>query len=418
LPLEGPMKNKLSLLLFLLLQVLYISVAAQAFQWKRSIQPDLPSGWHTFTIPVELTSKTKPGYNDLRILAIGPKQDTTEVPYVLERSIPRKQKEDTNFSILNKTERDGRFYYTLALKDEIVTLNEIKLFFSEKNFDLAVTLEGSINQEEWFTLLKDYRITGIKNKHADFQFTTLITKFSNYKYYRLNYITPKDPVILNAQFDISMKQREGAWWEFKGTIQKMETLKKEKQTTCIIDLPEPLPVSLIHFYIKDSTEYIRPMSIRAIPWPDNITGTDEEKFIPVTSGMLNSFDKQQITFPELICKRLAITITNNDNVPLTIDSVKLKCLKKLVITRLPDASAYIMMYGNKSLPAPQYDLAEVLPKMELPDFGNITVGPEVRNLPEKPKSWWENNAWIYALMGLIVITLGGFTIKMMRKREL
>lgn len=412
------MKSKPVIIWLALLQAIVITATAQSFSWKRSLQTELNSGWHSFSIPVEIAAKTKPGYSDLRIFAIGPQNDTTEVPYVLENAIPFSQKEEKFFTILNKAIRDGRYYYTLEPKDGMADLNEIKLGFSEKNFDLQVTLEGSMDQQEWFVLLKDYRVTAIKNNKADFQFTTLITNISRYKFYRLNYVAPKDPVLVTAQYDISMKQNEGAWWEYKTAIEKVENLKKEKQTTCMVVLPEPLPVSLARFYIKDSIDYIRPVRIQAIPWPENSAGTDEEKLINITSGTLNSFDRQQIGFGELITRRLKIIISNNDNLPLTIDSIMLKSGKKRVITRLPEASEYIMMYGNKEMAAPQYDLAEILSKMELPDSGNITIGAEERNLPEKPKSWWESNTWLYVLMGLIIVMLGGFTMKMMRRKDL
>jgi len=412
------MKIKPVIACLALLQVLAVTATAQSFSMKRSLQPELSSGWHSFSMPVEITAKTKPRYSDLRIFAIGPKNDTAEVPYVLENAIPFTEKEEKFFTILNKAVRDGRYYYTLEPKDGMANLNEIILGFSEKNYDLQVTLEGSMDQREWFALLKDYRLTAIKNNKADFEFTTLITNLSSYKYYRVNYAIPKDPVLETAQYDISMKQNEGAWWEQKAAIEKVENLKKEKQTTCMVVLPEPIPVSLVRFYIKDSIDYIRPVRIQAIPWPENTIGTDEEKLINITTGTLNSFDKQQIGFGELITRRLKIIITNNDNLPLTIDSIILKSGKKLVITRLPEASEYIMMYGNKVMAAPQYDLAEVLSKMELPNFGNITVGAEERNVPEKPKGWWESNTWLYVVMGLIIIMLGGFTMKMMRKKNL
>ncbi len=411
------MNIKLSSPSVLLLLLITLTGTAQSFSWKRGLQTELSSGWHSFSIPAEISTKTKPGYSDLRIFAINDKNDTTEVPYVLQNSTSSSQKEAENFSILNKTKRDGRFYYTLEQKEVTKKLNEIKLSFSDNNFDLKVTLEGSRNQEEWFEILKDYRITAIQNSRADFQFTTLFTNFSSYKYYRLHYAAPKDPVLINAQHDLSMKQNEGSWWQHKSSIEKVENLKKEKQTVCLIVLPKPLPVSLVQFYIQDTIDFIRTARIQAIPWPEKNTGTDEEKFINITAGTLNSFDKQQFELDEIITQRIKIIISNNDNAPLTIDSIILKSSKKLLITRVPEASTYLMMYGNKALAAPQYDLAEVLLKMQLPDFGNVTVGAEERNLPEKPKSWWESNTWLYALMGLIMVMLGGFTLKMMRRKS-
>lgn len=410
------MKNKPKLLGIFLLQAITLNLAAQTFQWKRSLKPELSSGWHTFSMPVEVVAKTKPGFADLRIFTIGQKGDTTEVPYVLDDPSNHKSIEQKSFSILNKAAKEGRFYYTLEQTEGMATLNEIQLSFADENFDLRVTLEGSMDQQEWFTLLKDYRVTGIHNSKADFSFTTLTTDFSNYKYYRLNYATARDPRLTAAQYGISLKMNEGAWWEMKGNILKNDHQKKEQQTTCVIELPEPFPVSLLQFFIKDSFDYIRPVSISIIPWPDNLTGSDEDKFIPVSNGTLNSFDKQQIGLNEQLTQKLKIVISNNDNAPLTIDSILVKSRKMLVITRVPEAPQYVMMYGNKALSTPQYDLDEVLEKIEMPDFGNITVGEEQRNVPEAPKSWWEHNYWLYVLMGLVIVMLGWFTLKMMRNK--
>lgn len=409
------MKNNSFLTLIFLLQAAALHVQAQTFFWKRSLKPDFSSGWHNFSMPVEMFAKTKPGFADMRIYALGTKGDTTEVPYIIDNTSSAKAIEQKDFTILNKAVRDGRFYYTLQQPGDMSTLNEIELSFAEENFDLKLTLEGSMNQEEWFTLLKDYRVTGIKNSNADFSFTTLSTEFVNYKYYRVHYGGSKDPGITGARYCVSLKTNTGAWWETNPAVLKSENLKKEQQTVCVVELKEPFPASMIQVHIKDSLDFIRPVTISAIPWPDNLTGSNEEKFLPVYSGTLNSFDNQQINFGQQLTKHLKIIITNYDNAPLTIDSIIVKSKKLLVTARVPEAAEYIMMYGNKDLQAPRYDLAEVLAKMEMPEFGSITVGPEERNIPEKPASWWQHNNWLYGLMGFIILMLGWFTLKMMRK---
>lgn len=402
----------LSLPVFL---VTITQVFGQSFEWTRTIAPSKSAGWHMFSLPPEMAAKTQANYPDLRIMAVDKKGDTTEVPYFLSYPQHQQKKVGEALNILNKTTREGLFYYTLEQPGKVVSLNEIELNFEEKNFDIKVNLEGSLNQQEWFSILKDYRITGIHNSKADFHFTTLGMSFSNYKFYRLSFAAPKNPELLTAYADITMKQDDAAWWIYPNLKNKIETKNIEKETISVIDLPGPLPVSLIQIHITDTIQFIRPVTIKVVPFTGNGEARNEDPFVTVGTSTLNSFDKQIIETSNIITKKVKVIIHNANNTPLKVDSIILKASKQQVITRLPEAEKYMLLYGNKKVSAPYYDLEEVFAHIPLPELGNIQVGPETRNLPEKAKSWWESNNWLYALMGLIIVMLGGFTLKMMRK---
>src|SRR5690606_40823506 len=46
-------------------------------------------------------------------------------------------------------------------------INQLYLQFKEKNFDWKIRLEGSHDQQEWFTIADDYRIVSISNQLTD-----------------------------------------------------------------------------------------------------------------------------------------------------------------------------------------------------------------------------------------------------------
>jgi hypothetical protein len=221
---------------------------------------------------------------------------------------------------------------------------------------------------------------------------------------------------LAAYSNVTLKQDDAAWWIYPDFKNKRETKNVGKETVTVIDLPGPLQVSLIQIHIADTIQYIRPVTIQVVPFEKNGQENKEDPFVYITSGTLNSFDKQLIEVPGIITERVKVIIQNADNTPLKVDSITLKSSRQQVITRLPGAEKYLLLYGKKNGTAPDYDLEEVFASMPLPELGNIQVGPEKRNIPEKPKSWWEKDLWLYALMGLIIVMLGGFTVRMMRKR--
>ncbi len=409
------MKIKLFTAFFMLTFLCFTKGSGQAFTWSRTLKPEKSAGWHKFALPPEMAAKVQPGYRDVRIMAIDKKGDTTEVPYFLDYPKPISEKPQMAFNILNKTTREGLFYYTLEQPGKIESLNEIELGFSKKNFDLKVTLEGSQRQEEWFTILRDYRITAIQNNQADFHYTTLTLPMSGYKYYRLSYAAPDDPALLTAHSMVSVKPDESAFWVYPRSNYRIDIQNTEKETVCSIEGPGPMPVSVIRVHVADSIQYIRPVTILGIPFQSSGGLKKENPFITLATATLNSFEHQPIEIPATLTGSLKLIIHNADNPPLKVDSITLESYRQQVITRLPEAEKFLLLYGSRQAHAPQYDLKEVFEKLTLPEPAKMETGPEIRNLPEKPKSWWENNAWLYVLMGLMVLILGGFTLKMMKK---
>ncbi len=82
-------------------------------------------------------------------------------------------------------------------------VNEIKVDFKQQNFDWRLNLEGSQNQNEWYSILDHYRILSIKNALTDFKFTTLSLPTAKYKYYRLHFNSEEKPDLAAATLSLN-----------------------------------------------------------------------------------------------------------------------------------------------------------------------------------------------------------------------
>ena len=102
--------------------------------------------------------------------------------------------------MLNTSYNDKGYYYTFEVPAK-EPINQINLNFNQQNFDWKLKLEGSQKQQEWFTVIEDYRILSIKNKLTDFQFTNVSFPNSSYRFFRLVIASDIKPELQDARND-------------------------------------------------------------------------------------------------------------------------------------------------------------------------------------------------------------------------
>lgn len=125
----------------------------------------------------------KNDFSDIRVYGVTAK-DTIEAPYVLQLSTAQGIEDEIKFELINSSfNKDGYYYsYQVLLNTAI---NKIKLAFKNTNFDWRVQLEGSQEQNKWFTILDNYRILSIQNDKTSYNFSDLNFPNSKFKFYHL-----------------------------------------------------------------------------------------------------------------------------------------------------------------------------------------------------------------------------------------
>ncbi|WP_179020070.1 DUF3999 family protein [Winogradskyella forsetii] len=398
---------------FLIGFTVFCSAQMETYNFKRELT-NVNDEWHQLTLPNTLFGKLNSDLNDLRIYGTT-ENDTIEAPYFLEVLSDKIVHKSIPFKIINKTKSDNNYYFTFQLDSEN-TINQINLNFNDTNFDWKVGLEGSQNQKEWFTILEDYRILAIKNEVTNFKFTTLEFPETKYRFYRLIIKHNEQPELESAQLS---KHEITKGNSVKYLIESLKT-KEDKQlkaTTINAELELPIALSQIEIDVSNSFDYYRPLKIE---YRSDSTKTEKGwkyHYKTITSGTLNSLEANRFLFGNTIAKHLKITIYNSDNQPLTISDVTAKGYEYRLIGRFTEPADYTLVYGNPSAIQPNYDINKF--KSKIPnDLKPLKVGAEEVILkPEQQKvtPLFENGYWLWAIIGVVILVLGGFTLRMLRK---
>jgi len=226
----------------------------------------------------------------------------------------------------------------------------------------------------------------------------------------------KKPLLASAKiYTVATSKGEYQEWTPK-SITQIKPKPESKTSHLLIDLGRPLPVSYLNIMPVADYDYYRGFTTWFLT---DSTKTDKgwrENWRRVASGTLSSFDKNIFTYPEKITTKIKLEINNQDNQPLTIPTVQVKSAKHHLLVRFDNKAPYTLHYGNHTLRHPSYDLVKFknkLPKAPtLVTLGKTTLVPDMRK--EEGKALFENSLWLYLLMGIIIIVLGTFTLKMMR----
>ena len=385
-----------------------------SYSYKRPLE-GVSEQWHKVALPNSIFNKLQGDLSDLRIYGIRA-NDTLEAPYVLRVLSGGESKKEVNFKLTNTSSNSNGYYFTYEVpKKEII--NKIQLHFEDEDFDWRIVLEGSQNQNEWFTILDDYRIVSIKNLQTNYKFTTLAFPDSEYTYYRLMVKSDSKPKMTSAT--LSLNKREAASYR-DYPAKNVEFEESKGKTTIIeIELEQLVPVSYLKLEVLDKTDYYRPLIIQSVTDSVETEKGWKYSYVNMASGTLNSVEETEFQFNSILAKKMRIVIRNNDNNPLNFGNVEVRGYTHQLIGRFDQAADYYLAYGKSYDRSPTYDIAmngakipTVLPTINL---GKELSIPKSKTQAVSPL--FENKIWLWVVMGMVILILGGFTLKMMQNKE-
>lgn len=387
----------------------------QDYQYKREIL-GIKETWHSLILPNEIFGKMRPDFSDIRILGITAKNDTIEAPYLLQNTRETKVEKDIPFQIINSTYNENGYYFTFEMPTVNPT-NQIILDVSENNFDWKVKVEGSQNQNEWFTIMDNYRILGIENAQTHYKFTQIAFPTAQYRYFRLCIKANTKPTIIAAKIS-KQAMNTGTYRHYALKNIKTHLDKKTKETIIEAELPTAVPVSYLKFAVSNTFDYYRPIKIEYL-----VDSVKTEKgyvyqFQPMGTGTLTSLEKNEIKFENVVCQKLKISIDNADNEPLTIDSVSIKGSPDKIVVRFTQEASYYLVYGNAQAVQAHYDIGVFQDKIPA-NLTEISLGEEQKIDKQASKTvepLFKNKLWLWGIMIVIILLLGAFSFKMLKNK--
>jgi hypothetical protein len=89
-----------------------------------------------------------------------------------------------------------------------------------------------------------------------------------------------------------------------------------------------------------------------------------------------------------------------------------------LLVRFTEPAAYFLTYGNKKATKPTFDIERFVSKVP-ETLTVLTLGNE-QKIDKKDTTkapLFKNKIWLWLLMGIIILVLGWFSIKMMNKKS-
>lgn len=390
----------------------------EGFLYKRKIEFKKDTvKWNSIEIPDVMYDKLKSDLSDIRVFGFKD-NDTIEIRYTIHKNPDFKLDTKKDLKIINQSISDNRNYFTVQSSNQII--NQLGLKFSNKNFDWKVNLEGSHNQNQWFTILEDYRILAIHNSETNYRFEDLFFNDSKYKYYRISVNSQEQPNLESVYSNQSQSKDSLAFRTV--TIDKLSTKtdKKNKITTIEFSLKNPLPIYSISVNPINLIDYNRAVIVEYL---QDSTKTEKgiiKHYSNFSSGILSSkYNKEfALSGKDLkFIKEFKITIDNKDNQPLEIHSVVLKTLSFNILFSANDYDCdYYLYYGNKESHKPLYDVYY----FNNEETNNATLSNEIaisqkEEIVQKPL--FENKLWLWGIMLFLIVILGYFSLKMISKKD-
>jgi hypothetical protein len=410
------MNNKIKLTLLLLLLCILAIAQVNQYKFRRELH-GIKNQWHKIILPNEIFSKVSADLPDLRIYGITKNNDTIEAPYILQVATEKADEKEVACKLINQSKNDKGYYYTFKLPAEI-DASQINLHFKQQNFDWRVSVEGSQDQLDWFSIVENYRILSIKNELTSFTFNRVVFPRSTYRYLRLHVSSKQKPELETASISLD-ETIDGNFRKYSIQPLKTDEDKKNKQTIIDINLETLVPVSYLKFYVKEKFDYYRPVKIL---YPaDSIKTLQGWNYYykTLSSGTLNSIEENKFGSNSTIVKQIRVVIENQDNAPLHIDSVEVKGYVHELVARFTEPATYYLTYGNKSAEKPQYDIERfkdkipaTLLELQLGDEQLFNKAPQEKIVP-----LFLNKKWLWSVMAIIIVLLGWFSLKMIREKS-
>jgi predicted transcriptional regulator YdeE len=410
------MKMRIKALTFLfLITSLFSNGQIEKYNYKREIK-GVSDQWHKINLPDAVFGKVSQDLNDIRIFGVTPENDTIEAPYILRIANKKKtSSKEVVFKTLNTSYNENGYYFTFEIPTS-EAINKINLDFAQNNYDWRVKLEGSQDQNDWFTIVDSYRVLSIKNGETNFQYSKLTFPSSKYRFFRLLIRSEEKPELTVASITQN-EEEDGEYNTYSINDFELVDDRNTKKTEIDIDLQNPVRVSHLNIHINETFDYYRPITIKYLSDSIKTEKGWVYNYRTLTSGTLNSIEKKGFNFNSTTVQKLKIIIHNQSNQPLNINSVELKGEVHELVVRFTEEASYFLAYGNKNARAPSYDIAHF--KSKIPKaLSKLNLANEVIIEKDKPiakEPLFKNKAWLWIVMGVIIVMLGWFTIEMIRK---
>ncbi|MCE1190312.1 MAG: DUF3999 family protein [Ignavibacteria bacterium] len=340
-----------TIILFLCVISICYPAQFEAFKYKRQLH-HVKDSWQRIVLPDSIFQHLTRDCRDIRLIGVNAK-DTITIPYLFRIAHDKLDWTVVDYVPVKKSfNEDNAFIFEVPGGERI---NRIELNSSEKYYDWVVSVEGSNNQKNWAQIVEKARVMVVQEGQTDFTYNTInFSHVSTCRYYRVKVQNANIKLFtLNAVFsEYSATPMETRLYNPVKIITKQD--KINKRTIVSVQLPVMVPVSQLRLTIRNKVDFIRTVEIESAS--DSIRQGREwvPRFSHLYSGYISSFDTNICRFPMVRANNFLITIQNDNQTPVSIDSIYALGPVHELIANFPHAAEYYIIYGNDTIKAEDY----------------------------------------------------------------
>lgn len=388
----------------LLLLLLLTNICFGQFQTTGKLKEVSQNGFHEIRLSPEIRSFSKQDLSDIRIF----NSKGNEIPYFIQNSTNISSDSFEAYIIVSKKAEPKKSTSIIITVPPTKNNNQLSLFIANSDVVKKYSISGSNDQKEWFGISDSQSLYDLNSTTESSVVKTITYPLSTYKYLKIDFDDRKTlpiNVLKVGNFTTNIQTQS-----LQEVIPKKLTTteipsKKETKIHIVFDAPQIM--NQLVFEISKPTYYNRRVTLYK-KTKQQVNRKFQIYNEEIASFELNSNVRNSFTIPEIFEKEIFIKIENQDNLPLTISSVKFNQKPISIIADLNAGENYILKTGNKNLMQPEYDISNfkdnitaALPQISIYKVHHAT---QAKNEIQK-RAFWQQSWFMW-----ICIILGGITI--------
>lgn len=391
-----------------------------SYDYNRKLDNVTKEDFYSVPLSPEVTAHSKSRLNDLRIYNIS-ESDTSEVPYLFEYLGDKTEETPIDFELINDVTHLKCCSFVTLKMNKIKVINTIHLDVPENNFDKILSIEGSNDNKEWFTIKRHLRIVGFDNAGVSFRSTSLSFPSAEYSYFRIRFDDDaSEKIEVTKAYAFESTTMKGHYDELAIKSKKQSENKKEKTSELILSLQDNYMLSYIKLKSNSKADFYRNINIYRSAGTYHTPKGDEEAWQMVNSGVIISGEENIFSLGNEQSKKIKIEVINYDNQPVSLDEVNVYSEKTALTAKLPASSSLYLAYGNENAAAPVYDLVHFKDKIPA-SLNVVNAGKEelktAVTLSASVEPLIKNKMWLWVVMGSVILLIGYFALSMLRKEK-
>ncbi len=408
----------------LLLFLSSTKIFSQEYKWQASLDSIATEGFYKIHLPPSIISKLKNDFSDIRITDKGGK----EVPYIfqiepmVERTVFFKE-----YKIISqeKSKKQTTLILENAGKNKIDNINLVI-----KNADVTKTLRlsGSDNRKDWYVIKDRYTISDVFNHLETSTVKIFDFPLSDYEFFKIEISDSLSPPLNITKAGYYDSNTENAKYsETEKPIVTQKDCTETKTSYIKISFSEPQLIDRMdfeidgpHYFMRDCKLAKKEERIRIIQGRIEQRKIQERYFNTIKEFKLSSNGDNIAYLDDVNTKELYLLISNNDNPPLKIKSIRGFEINRTLVAYFQKGN-YKIIFGNEKAQTPNYDLQNF--KDSISSFTKITtwnISP--MNIPRKEKekiaeSFFASKIFIWSSLIVVLILLGIMSLKMIKEKD-